>query len=74
MKELDPTIRKISEHYDFDIKYDEELDKWIIQNKFKNHRDQYNFYWSDNESFGDFLDTLRQTFVDDGCALNSGYY
>jgi len=69
MKELDPIIRKLSEYYDFDIRYDEEIDIWIIQNKFKNNRDQFNFYWTMADSpacVDSFLDDLRQYFYDEG--------
>lgn len=70
MKELDPIIRKISEHYGFDIKYDEEFDMWIITNSTRKYSD---FYWNSDYPFEEFLDDIKDYFYDAGYDMGSRY-
>ena len=54
---LDPTIKKISEHFKFDIKYDKDINRFIISNGNKDK----DFYWSsaNGNDLSDFLDELK---------------
>lgn len=60
-EELDHTVRRIAEHYDFRISFREDTGKWQISSE------AIDFYWStwmaENEQLGGFLDSLRCAFV-----------
>lgn len=61
MPELDPTIRKIADHYGFACTFDDILQKWIVR-KDSSWMSNPSFYWSSEYDFGDFLDSVEEYF------------
>ena len=65
MTELDPRIRAIAEHFDFDITWCEDRELFIIKSKC------WHLVWLNDSNhaddlFGDFLDDVREFFFDKG--------
>lgn len=61
---LSPTLKEVAEAYDFEIKYDEELEKWIIMDKGK--QQEYGFFWDSSYDKENFFDELKKFFIDQG--------
>ena len=62
MKELNPMIRKISEHYCFRIDYCDTLNHWTI----RGGQMLCEFYWTSSQTEQEFLDELSTFWQDVG--------
>lgn len=67
MKELNPIIKAVAEAYNFNIVYHEDLGKWIVT--YQNKTNDMDFYWSSEEPYKEFFDSLKECFMDAGYAL-----
>lgn len=61
---LSPILKEVAEAYDFEIKYDEELERWVIMDKEK--QQDYGFYWDSSYDKENFFDELKKFFIDQG--------
>lgn len=65
---LDPIAEAVAIAYDFDVKFDDELEIWIITgySQYKAGTGADCFYWSSNETTEELFRELKRFFVDQG--------
>lgn len=60
---LDPLVEQVAKIFKFIIKYDNELNKWIIQSDEKSWK-SYSFYWNSEDSVVEFFEELEKYFFE----------
>lgn len=56
-------INRVAEGYGFTVRFDKELDKWIIEGG--RRYGCHNFYWSSNETFEQFFQDVKDFFEEE---------
>jgi hypothetical protein len=64
---LDPLVERVAKIYGFTIKFDDDLNKWIIESV-ENRWESYSFYWSSECSVVEFFEELERYFNEKGYA------
>jgi len=66
MIELNPTIKEVATYYNFDIKWCDILNHWVITSKPSSYA--YSFFWRSDSTnpIPDFFDELKSYFEDIG--------
>jgi len=69
---LNPVIKQIAEHFEFHICFVEDGSDsmWTITGPVDDRWDGPSFYWTSRDSFENFLNEMKQYFVDSGYPSN----